>query len=63
MPLFMRLYCMSLTPACEAYLGNMGLNPGRVYSHPLFKSPEEEAAIRNADRAKFRQEFDQLPAA
>jgi hypothetical protein len=54
---------MSLTPACEAYLGNMGLNPGRVYSHPLFKSPEEEAAIRNADRAKFRQEFDQLPAA
>jgi len=22
--LFMRLYCMSLTPACEAYLGNMG---------------------------------------
>jgi hypothetical protein len=25
MPLFMRLYCMSLTPACEAYLGNMGL--------------------------------------
>jgi len=23
--LFMRLYCMSLTPACEVYLGNMGL--------------------------------------
>jgi hypothetical protein len=23
-PLFMRLYCMSLTPACEVYLGNMG---------------------------------------
>jgi hypothetical protein len=25
-PLFMRLYCISLTLACEVYLGNMGLN-------------------------------------
>lgn len=31
-----------------------------VYSHPLYKSAEEERAVREADLAKFRKEFDQL---
>jgi hypothetical protein len=30
------------------------------YSHPLYKSPEEEAAVRNADLTKFREKFDHL---
>jgi hypothetical protein len=31
-----------------------------AYSHPLYKSADEEAAVRNADFTKFRQQFDQL---